>query len=120
MKFNLSSTLCVGVSLAVCPLIANSQILFSDNFDSTPSTTVTASGLSGSYNVTMQSTDNRVIFGYDYSVANLGIPSAPHSTGGTQIGARFDANRTLGVISALAISPTTTFAGDFILRFDMW
>src|SRR5204862_1931148 len=33
---------------------------------------------------------------------------------------RFDANRTLGAISALAISPTTTFPGDFTLRFDLW
>jgi hypothetical protein len=101
--------------------LASGQVLFSDDFDSIGSPiTATASGLFSGYNVNMASTDNRVIFGYDYSVANLGIPSAPNSTGGSQIGVRMDANRTLGVISSLTISPTTTFAGNFSIRFDMW
>jgi hypothetical protein len=103
--------------------LVNGQILFQDNFDSLGGSpvTATAGGTFAGYSVSMSSTDNRVIFGYDYSLASLGIPSAPHSSGGSQIGARFDANLNLSVISSLVITPaTTTFPGDFKINFDMW
>jgi hypothetical protein len=65
------------------------------------------------------SSDTRATFYYDYS--GLGIPSAPHSTGGTTRGLRMDANLTAGVVAALSLSPTNrSFAGDYRLRFDLW
>ncbi len=65
------------------------------------------------------STDTRVIFSYDYS--GMGVPSAPHSTGGTTRGLRMEANMTAGTTAALSLSPANrTFAGDYRLRFDLW
>ncbi len=65
------------------------------------------------------STDTRVTFNYDYS--GMGIPSAPHSTGGTTRGLRMEANLTAGVIAAVSLSPLNRiFSGDYRVRFDMW
>ena len=60
-----------------------------------------------------------MIFSYDYS--GMGIPAAPHSTGGTTRGLRMEANLTAGVVAAVSLSPANqSFAGDYRLRFDMW
>ena len=122
MKRGISIILLGAAFIPFSSGLLSAQVVFSDNFDALAGSpiTVTASGLADNYNVNMASTDNRVIFGYDYSVANLGIPSAPNSSGGTQTGVRLDANRTAGVISSLTISPTATFPGNFTLQFDMW
>ena len=122
MKIKVCLTLAGASALALFPLVVGGQVIFSDNFDALSGSPITAtsSGSFNGYTVNMASTDNRVIFGYDYSVADLGIPSAPHSTGGTQIGVRFDANRTLGTVSSLTISPQATFPGSYTLEFDMW
>jgi len=65
------------------------------------------------------STDTRVLFNYDYS--GMGIPSAPHSAGGTTRGLRMEANMTAGVKAAVSLSPLNqSFAGDYRLRFDLW
>jgi hypothetical protein len=69
--------------------------------------------------VSKSSTDTRVSFDYDYSAD--GIPSAPHSTGGTTRGVKFEANMANGVVAAVSISPVgRSFSGDYRLRFDMW
>lgn len=121
MNLKACLTLAAIASFGV-PSAVRGQVLYSDNYDSLAGSPITAtsSGTYNTYTVNLQSTDNRVIFGYDYSVPALGIPTAPNSTGGTQIGVRFDANRTLGVVSALAISPGTTFAGNYSVHFDLW
>jgi hypothetical protein len=65
------------------------------------------------------STDTRVTFYYDYS--KMGIPLAPHSSGGAQHGLRMEANLSAGATAALSLSPRNQFfGGDYRLRFDMW
>ncbi len=95
------------VNLVVYPPQA---VVFSDDFDT---------NTAAQWVVNSSSTDNAVAFNYDYSV--LGIPSAPHSTGGTTRGVQLKANLTLGVVAALSISPRgQQFGGDCRLHFDCW
>jgi hypothetical protein len=71
------------------------------------------------WQVNKSSTDTRAIFNYDYS--GMGIPAAPHSTGGTTRGLRMEANLTAGAVAALSLSPTNqSFGGNCRLRFDLW
>jgi GH25 family lysozyme M1 (1,4-beta-N-acetylmuramidase) len=95
------------VRLIVYPVQA---MIFSDSFDTNSA---------ANWTVNKSSSDNAVIFNFDYST--LGIPSAPHSTGGTTLGVQMKANLTLGVVAALSISPTNqSFSGDYRLHFDGW
>lgn len=94
-------------SLTVYPA---QTVVFSDNFDA---------DTSANWAVNKSSTDTRVTFNYDYTAD--GIPSAPHSAGGTTRGVKFEANMSAGVRAALSMSPTgRSFSGDYRLRFDMW
>ena len=71
------------------------------------------------WTVNQSSTDTRVGFAYDY--AHYGIPSAPHSAGGTTRGLKFEANMTAGVAAALNISPSgQSFSGNYRLHYDLW
>ena len=84
--------------------------VFLDTFDTNTAT---------QWQLNKSSSDTRVIFNYDYSA--MGIPAAPHSTGGTTRGLRMGANLTAGMVAAVSLSPTNrSFAGDYRLRFDMW
>jgi GH25 family lysozyme M1 (1,4-beta-N-acetylmuramidase) len=95
------------VSLTVYPI---QTTVFSDNFDTNSA---------ANWLVNKSSSDNSVTFNFDYST--LGIPSAPHSTGGTTLGVQMKANLSLGVVAALSISPTNqSFSGDYRLHFDGW
>jgi hypothetical protein len=84
--------------------------IFSDNFDvNTAANWVT----------NRSSTDTRVTFNYNY--APNGIPTAPHSTGGTTRGVKFEANLANGTAAAINVSPVgQSFTGDYRLRLDMW
>lgn len=88
------------------------QVLFEDNFDSGFSDvnwTVNQGG----------GTDSSAFFAFNY--ADIGIPSAPHSTGGSTIGLRFLVNQEAGVFQGISASPTgQSFTGDFRIRFDLW
>ena len=95
------------VSLLVFPPQAT---VYSDAFDTNSA---------ANWIVNKSSSDTAVTFNFDYST--LGIPSAPHSTGGTTRGVQLKANLTLGVCAALSISPTNqNFSGDYRLHFDGW
>ena len=95
------------VSLLVYPV---QTTVFSDTFDTNSA---------ANWIVNKSSSDTAVAFNFDYST--LGIPSAPHSTGGTTLGVQMKANLTLGVCAALSISPTNqSFSGDYRLHFDGW
>ncbi len=97
-------------SIAVMALLpANAQ--FSDNFEINSS---------ANYTIT-QDPDALATFAYDYSV--LGIPSAPHSAGGTTLGLRLEANNgdATAAAAAISLSPTgKSFTGNFRITFDMW
>ena len=101
------ATTSVVASLTVYPPQA---VVFSDDFDS---------NTSANWVTNESSADNSVVFNYNY--ANDGIASAPHSSGGTTKGVRFQANLTAAVVAAINISPVgQSFAGDYRLHFDMW
>jgi hypothetical protein len=88
------------------------QLLFQDNFDSGISEfdwTVNRGGGSDSF----------ADFAYNY--ADIGIPAAPNSVGGTTIGLRFLVNQEAGVFQGISASPIgQSFTGDFRIRFDLW
>ena len=85
-------------------------VVYADNFETNSAS---------AWIVNKSSTDTAIAFNYDYSA--LGIPSAPHSTGGTTHGVQMKANLTLAAVAALSISPTNqSFSGDYRLHCDMW
>ena len=84
--------------------------LFADNFD-VPSAANWATNQS-------QASD-KVTFAYDYSAD--GIPPAPHTTNGTTLGMKLEANITAAAAAGVSASPKNqNFTGDYRLRFDMW
>jgi len=96
-----------AVSLIVYP---PQTTVFADNFDTDSA---------ANWIVNRSSGDTAVAFNFDYSA--LGIPSAPHSTGGTTLGVQMKANLSLGVVAALSMSPMNqSFSGDYRLHFDGW
>ena len=95
------------VSLLVYPLRAT---VYADDFETDSAT---------NWIVNKNSADNAVNFNFDYST--LGIPSAPHSIGGTTHGVQLKANLTLTNAAAISISPTNqSFGGNYRLHFDGW
>jgi hypothetical protein len=58
---------------------------------------------------------------FDYST--VGIPSAPHSTGGSTLGLKLNANVNVTgqLLTGISVSPTGQgFTGDYELRYDGW
>lgn len=100
-----------GMLLAVA-VPMNGQVVFNDNFD----TDHTAN-----WNVNLGGGNNAANIFFDYST--IGIPSAPHSLGGTTRGVKLQANfgPTAGSIGGVSISPIGgSFVGNYTLTFDMW
>lgn len=104
----------LGVALvsaaALTPVAA--QTLFSDNFDADHS---------ANWAVNLGGGNNAASLFFDYST--IGIPSAPHSIGGTTRGVKLEANfgPTTGTAGGVSVSPLGgSFLGDFVLSFDMW
>jgi len=103
----------VSAASLLSAVAAQGQILFSDNFDVDHT-------LNWNINraVTTGNTD-RANFLFDYSA--MGIPSAPHSTGGTTLGLQLVANFNGGAQSGVSVSPTgLSLTGDYTLRYDQW
>jgi hypothetical protein len=100
--------------VVICGVDTCAQTLFQDNFDSDHSA-------NWAVQVTSGGAQSANVF-FDYST--VGIPSAPHSVGGTTWGLRMQAN-TFGTAGAFpgGVSVATvgqSFTGDFRLRYDMW
>lgn len=97
-----------AVSLTVFPVQAT---VFADDFDS---------DTAANWIVNQSTSDIAVTFNFDY-YSTLGIPSAPHSTGGTTRGLQMKVNLSGGAVAALSLSPLNQrFAGDYRLHFDAW
>jgi hypothetical protein len=107
------------------PATARAQaIVFSDNFDTTPATNWNVNSTSATAG------QNKATFGFDYSA--LGIPSAPHSTGGTTVGLKLEANTLTAspAVGGVSVSPNTfqgsPFTGipagatNYTVQFDLW
>ncbi len=103
-----------AASLAALPSVVTAQVAFSDDFDvnHTANWNVNTGGGAS------VSTANAF---FDYST--VGIPSAPHSTGGTTLGMKLNANNTVvgQALGGVSVSPSgQSFTGDYQLRMDMW
>lgn len=106
-------TIALGFSLitgvALIPLSA--QVVFNDNFDAGTS--------AASWTARLSHADAFADFAYNYS--DIGVPSAPHSTGGSTTGMRFLVNQSAGVFQGISATPNNLhFTGDFRLTFDLW
>lgn len=110
----LSLTLCC----AAFSLTENSygQTAFTENFD-----------IDATANWTVNNNGNGMnAANLFYNYGTLGIPSAPHSTGGSTVGLKLSANISgtspaSGVLPGLSVSPTgQSFTGNYTLRFDWW
>lgn len=91
-------------------------VLFGENFDADHT---------GSWTVNNNNSGlNAANFFFDYST--VGIPSAPHSTGGSTRGLKLGANLSgtgpaSGALPGISVSPNAqNFSGDFTLSFDWW
>jgi hypothetical protein len=104
---SLGTNISSAVSLTVYPV---QTTIFSDSFDANSA---------ANWVVNQSSADTAVAFSFDY--AALGIPSAPHSNGGSTRGLQLKANLALGVVAAISVSPANqNFSGDYRLHFDGW
>src|SRR5690349_10026301 len=84
-----------AIGLLVVGGASRAQLLYSEDFDTDHTANWTPNAGSG---------NNDANFFFDYST--VGIPPAPHSTGGTTRGARLRANfATPGVFSGISVSP---------------
>jgi len=98
----------IGVSLLAADA-AKGQILYQEDFEVNPA---------ANWTVNPGPTDYFVDFFFDYST--VGIPSAPNS-GGTTRGMKMYANHENGIFGGFSVSPTgQSFAGDYLLRYDLW
>ncbi|MCP4251742.1 MAG: hypothetical protein GY778_32320 [bacterium] len=97
----------------VCTAARGQAQLFSDDFDAGTS--------GGSWIVFSHGGDYTADFAFDY--AARGIPSAPHSAGGSTIGLHFTVNNNDGIGATDAVSgypAGMSFGGNHRLCFDMW
>jgi len=91
-------------------------ILFSDDFDSD-----TSANYAVRFGAVNGIDDKVVLFNFDYSTE--GLPSAPHSVGGTTRGLKVTVNKNDATASAAAVNVyplNVSFSNDFALRFDMY
>lgn len=94
----------------ITALSAPAQLLFSEDFDADHT---------GNWTVNKSSSQDFADFFFNYSA--VGIPSAPHSIGGSTRGLKLEANTAGDIFSGLSVSPTgQSFSGNYFLRFDMW
>jgi hypothetical protein len=111
MKKPAARSYVLAVASLMSAVAAHGQILFQDNFDTTPVS---------NWTINAGTTRDQAVIGFDYST--VGIPAAPNS-GGTTIGAMLQANQpgTTTSLSGVSISPVgQSFTGDYQLRYDLW
>jgi len=100
-------------SLSACAPARAQTVLFSDDFDAGTS--------AGNWTLFSHGGDYTADFAFDYSTR--GIPSAPHSTGGTTIGLHFTVNNndSTPAVDAVSAYPIgVSLAESRTLKFDMW
>jgi hypothetical protein len=96
--------------IPVPDILVDAELVFSEAFDADVST---------EWLINQSSDDTTAVFGYDYSID--GIPPAPGTKGESTLGLKFTANESLGEAAHITASPVgQTFAGDYVLTFDLW
>jgi hypothetical protein len=115
---HLFTTLAVSTALFGAALSAQAQLIYSEDFSSANDSTnwVVNYGDTGS---------NYVNFSFDYTT--IGIPPAPHSTGGNTKGLKMSPDITAGsllgaaAVSGVSVSPTNfSISDNFDMHADMW
>ena len=104
------------LGLSCSPVLLSAATAFTDDFDT--DTSANWSILDAGQNGT---SDFEVRFNFDYGA--LGIPSAPHSVGGTTRALRLTVNKNDEVADRAGVSlfpNDQSFSGNFAMRFDMW
>jgi hypothetical protein len=100
--------------LAGCDRVPTTgEVVFVDDFDDGTSV--------GNWDLFTTSSDYTAEFAFDYGA--YGIPPAPNTIGATTIGVKFTVNNNDGVPESEALSAYPygqSFAGDFVLKFDVW
>ena len=105
-----NATVLTGAVLLVTANPVSAQV-FSDNFDAGTS--------AGGWTAVLSGSDAVASFAYNFGA--IGVPSAPHSTGGSTIGMNFVVNQSAGVFQGISATPNgQSFSGDFRVSFDMW
>lgn len=123
MRWIVMKRLSLFALIGVLPVAASAQS-FSESFD-VNNTSLWKFNSSIAGDLASDNTGGEANFFFDYG--KVGIPSAPHSTGGTTIGLKLESNvntaagSTTGVFSGVSVSPIgKTFSGDYTLSFDAW
>ena len=133
MKLALCFAIC-GFSLALAS--SASGALYTENFDdgmaSTRWTAQAGKGFDVANNLVPMDTnfdnmpfpvdgvnDNVAGFSFDYST--VGIPSAPHSTGGSTTGLKMQASLFSAALGGFSANPNgLNLTGDYVVTFDHW
>ncbi len=119
MRSSLFSAMLVLTLLV--PMVARGQ-LYTEDFDADHSANWLLSaneGFGTSPSDGLGDPDASADFFFDYST--VGIPSAPHSTGGSTRGMKIQANLIAGIFGGASASPVgQSFTGDYKLNVDVW
>ncbi len=132
---NIPPILCL-LLISAMTMETHGAVVFSDDFDTIPLTSVTASGTNAGYKIVYGAAAGAqnftAVFGFDYGTITypITIPSAPNSTGGSTKGLFLTVNKnaalpngagTGGNAAAINLYPTNqSFSGSFVLKFDVW
>src|SRR4051794_26236566 len=69
--------------------------------------------------VTTDATSSFATYAYNYSA--MGIPPAPHTTNGSTLGLRLDANFAApNAAEAITLHTVQSFTGHYVVSFDAW
>jgi hypothetical protein len=111
--------LALVVTVLSSPVLCPAAVLLQENFDADSAGNWSFNSAIGA-DAPDDGSGNEANFFFDYSAA--GIPSAPNSVGGSTRGLKLEANVPgTGVFSGLSVSPLgQSFAGDFVVRADVW
>src|SRR5262245_14615079 len=117
VRSHMSAKLHLAIFFVCCAFgIASmaSASFYTDDFDTNTSASWTTNASTG---------NNAATFSYDYSA--VGIPSAPHSVGGSTKGLKLEANYNgrpaAAAFTGLSVSPTgQNFTGNYVLHADVW
>ena len=111
--------LVLAAALSAAPVASHAAVLYQENFDNDATANFSFNSESPG-DAALDDLGNEANFHFDYST--VGIPSAPNSVGGTTRGLKLEANVPgTGRFSGLSVSPLgQSFAGDYILRADVW
>ena len=116
----MKSVLLAAIAAVAIPVVsASAATLYTENFDTDQTANWTfASSIAGDTANNNTGGEANVFFNY----GSVGIPSAPHSIGGTTTGLKMEANVPgTATFSGMSMSPNgVSINGNFTMTFDAW